>query len=173
MPGHGSDHSSLFPRKRSAAASPGSSVTSELVWTGQNFRKGPGQNFRNPQRQNRWASLEFFNEVKRAFPFPIRRWQSDNGAEFPLMFSLTVQEAGIQYRYITPRRPEQNGKVERSHRTDQEEFWSRHTFVDFEAAVPARAAWERHYNYDRFSLALQGRTPAEKLALHLPAAQLA
>src|SRR5947199_2712328 len=37
MPGHGSDHSSLFPRKRSAAASPGSSVTSEPVWTGQNF----------------------------------------------------------------------------------------------------------------------------------------
>ena len=48
MPGHGSDHSSLFPGKRSAAASPGSSVTSEPVWTGQNFRKGPGQNFRNP-----------------------------------------------------------------------------------------------------------------------------
>jgi len=49
MPGHGSDHSSLFPRKRSAAASPGSSVTSEPVWTGQNFRKGSGQNFRSPQ----------------------------------------------------------------------------------------------------------------------------
>jgi transposase InsO family protein len=23
--------------------------------------------------------------------------------------------------------------------------------------------WEQRYNYDRFSLALQGRTPAEKL----------
>jgi len=49
MPGHGSDHTSLFPGKRSAAASPASSVTSEPVWTGQNFRKGPAQNFRNPQ----------------------------------------------------------------------------------------------------------------------------
>jgi hypothetical protein len=52
MPGHGSDHSSLFPGKRSAAASPGSSVTSEPVWTGQNFRKGSGQNFRNPHCSN-------------------------------------------------------------------------------------------------------------------------
>src|SRR3989454_1172898 len=49
MPGPGSDHSSPFPGKRLAAASPGSSVTSEPVWTGQNFRKGSGQNFRNPQ----------------------------------------------------------------------------------------------------------------------------
>src|SRR5437867_116851 len=48
MPGHGSDHSSPFPGKRLAAASPGWSVTSEPVWTGQNFRKGSGQNFRNP-----------------------------------------------------------------------------------------------------------------------------
>jgi hypothetical protein len=49
MPGHGSDHSSLFPGKRLPAASPERSVTSEPVWTGQNFRKRSGQNFRNPQ----------------------------------------------------------------------------------------------------------------------------
>jgi hypothetical protein len=34
--------------------------------------------------------------------------------------SLIVQEARIRYRYIKPRLPEQNGKVERSHRTDPE-----------------------------------------------------
>jgi len=27
-----------------------------------------------------------------------------------------------------------------------------------------------HYNHERFSLALQGRTPAEKLAARMPAA---
>jgi transposase len=74
------------------------------------------------RRQNQWLSQDFLGEVQRALPFPIRKLQSDNGAEFPLAFSLIVQEAGIRYRYITPRRPEQNGKVERSHRTDQEEF---------------------------------------------------
>lgn len=86
-----------------------------------------------------------------------------------MVFSLTVQEAGIRYRYIKPRHPEQNGKVERSHRTDQEEFWSRQRVDTFEAAVPALAAWEHHYNHERFSLALHGRTPAEKLAGHLSA----
>ncbi|MBP8104950.1 MAG: integrase core domain-containing protein [Nitrospira sp.] len=47
------------------------------------------------------------------------------GTEFPL--ALTLQEAGIRLRHIQPRRPEQNGKVERSHRIDEEEFWSRST----------------------------------------------
>ena len=37
------------------------------------------------------------------------------------------------------------------------------------AAVAALRAWETRYNYERFSLVLQGRTPAEELAaLHPP-----
>src|SRR2546425_1768691 len=75
---------------------------------------------------------------------------------------------GIRHRYIRPRRPQQNGKVERSHRIDQEEFWGRHRFDTFEAAALALRGWETRYNYERFSLALQGRTPAEKLAAILP-----
>src|SRR5207247_11262344 len=50
-----------------------------------------------------------------------------------------------------------------------EEFWGRHTFDDFNAAATALRTWERTYNYQRFSLALQGRTPAEKLAGFPPA----
>jgi len=46
-----------------------------------------------------------------------------NGHEFPFAFMLAVQALGIKDRYIRPRRPQQNGKVERSHRIDQEEFW--------------------------------------------------
>ena len=40
----------VLARDRSTAASPGSSVTSAPVWTGQNFRKEAGQNFGNPHR---------------------------------------------------------------------------------------------------------------------------
>jgi len=114
------------------------------------------------------ASLAFLAELRRAFPFRIRRLQCDNGAEFPLAFALAVEAAGIRHRYIRPRRPQQNGKVERSHRIDNEEFWSRHGFVDFDTAATALHGWERTYNHDRFSLAIQGRTPAEKLAALLP-----
>src|SRR5262249_23240031 len=42
--------------------------------------------------------------------------------------------SSIRHRYIQPRRPDQNGKVERSHRVDAEEFWGRSGFATFEAA---------------------------------------
>lgn len=110
------------------------------------------------------SSLLFLGELCRAFPFPIRKLQCDNGAEFPFAFSLAVQEAGMKHRYIKPRRPQQNGKVERSHRVDSEEFWGRHAFTEFDDATAALRRWEHTYNHERFSMALGGRTPAEKLA---------
>ena len=79
-----------------------------------------------------------------------------------------MEAAGIRHRYIRPRRPQQNGKVERSHRIDHEEFWSRQRFADFEAATAALHQWETRYNYERLSLALKGQTPAEKLAAVRP-----
>jgi transposase InsO family protein len=116
------------------------------------------------RRLHHGSSLAFLGELRRGLPFRIRKLQCDNGREFPLDFVLAVRALGIQHRYIRPRHPQQNGKVERSHRIDQEEFWGRRRFADFDDAATALRAWERTYNYDRFSLALQGRTPAEKLA---------
>jgi transposase InsO family protein len=123
--------------------------------------------------QNQRSSLDFLWELRRALPFPVHRLQCDNGTEFPLAFSLSVQEAGIRHRYIKPRCPEQNGKVERSHRVDNEEFWTRHTFTAFDTAAQALRRWERTYNFDRFSMALHGDTPVEKLTRLLPAAKVA
>ena len=120
-------------------------------------------------RLHQSSSLAFLGELCRAFPFRIRQLQCDNGHEFPFAFALAVESLGIRHRYIKPRRPQQNGKVERSHRIDHEEFWGRQRFADFAAATVGLRAWETRYNYERFSLALQGRTPAEKLACLLPA----
>jgi transposase InsO family protein len=121
------------------------------------------------RRLHQGSSLDFLRELVRAFPFRIRKLQCDNGREFPLEFVLAVEAAGMRHRYIRPRRPQQNGKVERSHRIDQEEFWGRHRFADYDDAAAALRGWERRYNHERFSLALAGRTPAEKLASLLPA----
>jgi transposase InsO family protein len=85
-----------------------------------------------------------------------------------LTFSLSVAEAGIDHRYIRPRRPQQNGKVERSHRVDEEEFWGRHDFGSHEEAARALPTWEHAYNHTRFSMALAGKPPVEKLASKLP-----
>src|SRR6266568_3953010 len=114
------------------------------------------------------SSLAFLAELRRAFPFAIKRVQCDHGQEFSFAFVLAVEAAGIRHRYIRPRRPQQNGKVERSHRIDQEKFWGRQRFPDFETAAAAVRDWETRYNYERFSLALHGRTPAEKLAALQP-----
>ena len=88
-------------------------------------------------------------------------------------FVLGVEAAGIRHRYIRPRRPQQSGKVERSHRIDNEKFWGRHRFQEFEVAAVALRDWETRYNYERFSLALKGRTPAEKLAALRPRLRVA
>ncbi len=125
------------------------------------------------RRLHHGSSLAFLGELQRAFPFPIKRLQCDHGQEFSFAFVLGVEAAGIRHRYIRPRRPQQNGKVERSHRIDQEEFWGRQRFQDFQAAAAALRGWEDRYNYKRFSLALQGRTPAEKLAALQPPRQAA
>jgi transposase InsO family protein len=113
---------------------------------------------------NTRSSLAFLAELLRVMPFPIRRLQTDNGSEFPLAFRLGVQEAGIEHHYIRPRRPQQNGKVERSHRIDNEEFWGRQEFATVLEAEHGLAHWERHYNTERFSMALHGRTPMERLS---------
>jgi transposase InsO family protein len=112
--------------------------------------------------------LEFFSTVRQTAPFPIRKLQVDNGTEFPLAFALAVREAGIRLRYIKPRRPEQNGKVERSHRVDDEECWSQHTFPACHPAATPLLDWEHRDNHHRFSIALKGLTPAEQRSTFVP-----
>ncbi len=115
-------------------------------------------------RLNARTSVDFLAELRQALPFSIQKVQTDHGTEFSFDFVLAVELAGLRHRYIKPRRPQQNGKVERSHRIDNEEFWSCSTFGSFAEAAGALRAWEARYNTERFSMALQGRTPAEKLA---------
>jgi transposase InsO family protein len=110
------------------------------------------------------SSLDSLRQITQAFPFPIRKLQTDRGTAFSFTLLLAVERWGIRHRYIQPPSPDQNGKVERSHRVDVEEFWGRSRFASFELAEAALRVLEQHYNEVRFSMALRGRTPAEKLA---------
>ena len=56
------------------------------------------------RRLHQQSSLAFLAELRRGFPFRIRKLQCDNGREFPLEFVLAVHAAGIRHRYIRPRR---------------------------------------------------------------------
>jgi transposase InsO family protein len=56
-----------------------------------------------------------------------------------------------------------NGKVERSHRTDKEEFYQLLTYRDDVDLEKKLATWEGFYNYDRPHGAHSGKTPYEVL----------
>jgi transposase InsO family protein len=55
-------------------------------------------------------------------PFRVEIIQTDNGAEFG-SFHYHVLDRGIRHVYINPATPRLNGKVKRSHRIDEEEFY--------------------------------------------------
>ncbi|GII56493.1 hypothetical protein Pth03_48820 [Planotetraspora thailandica] len=65
----------------------------------------------------------FLDYVLQRLPFQVQVIQTDNGAEFQTAFHWHVLDKGIAHTYIKPRTPRLNGKVERSHRIDAEEFY--------------------------------------------------
>ena len=57
------------------------------------------------------------------FPFRIHTIGTDRGHEFQPLLHWYVEDQGMRHIYIKPRSPQLSGKVERSHRSDQEEFY--------------------------------------------------
>jgi transposase InsO family protein len=49
--------------------------------------------------------------------------QTDNGAKFQSQFHWHLETLDIRHVNIRPRTPHLNGKVERSHRVDDQEFY--------------------------------------------------
>jgi transposase InsO family protein len=126
------------------------------------------------ERHTQANAIRFVDHVVAKFPFRIATIRTDNGHEFQAKFHAHVEDLGIHHAYIKVRTPRLNGKVERSHRTDGEEFYQLLTYkgdVDLEAKLEE---WERFYNYHRPHSAHYGKTPYEalreklKLALEAP-----
>ena len=65
--------------------------------------------------------------------------------------------------YIKPRPLHLNGKIGRSHKTDEQEFWQ---LIDYTADIDIKAKlkeWETYYNCHRPHSALSGKAPFEVL----------
>lgn len=73
----------------------------------------------------------------------------------------------IDHVYIKPRRPYLNGKVERSHRTDQEEFYQLLEYTDDVDLNEKLEEWEKFYNLHRPHASHGGNTPYEVLRAKL------
>jgi transposase InsO family protein len=116
---------------------------------------------------NQTSAIRFVDEVLRRLPFRVLVIQTDNGAEFQSRFHWHLESLDIRHVYIRPRTPHLNGKVERSHRVDAQEFYQLldkdgiaddiHLFND------KLREWEDYYNYHRPHGALDGQTPYERL----------
>jgi transposase InsO family protein len=106
-------------------------------------------------------SIDFLERVVEQMPFPIQRVQTDRGQEFfSLSFQQKLQEYGIMFRPIKPRSPHLNGKVERSHQTDLQEFYVTANLKDPQLNDRLEE-WQFHYNWYRQQSSLKGKTPMD------------
>ena len=126
-------------------------------------------------------SIDFLKEVIRIAPFRIRAIKTDNGSNFtnrytgyskssdplnPRLHALDIlcQKYNIIHYLIDPGKPAQNGKVERSHRTDQEMFYGRNKFKTLKELKEKIKMWNEEYN-NLEHCSLDGKTPNEMLEL--------
>jgi hypothetical protein len=72
----------------------------------------------------------------------IQRIQTDHGSEFGTDFTWHLQDAAFCTGGSHEVGPESNGKVERSHRTDADEFYRRAQFKSTEELAKQLARWE-------------------------------
>ena len=104
-----------------------------------------------------YSSSEFIKHCIKRFPYAIECVQTDNGTEFTnrlnsnssdkkTLFEATLEKLGIKHKLIKPYTPRHNGKVERSHRKDNEYFYASHKFYSFDDFKKQLAVWNRKYN---------------------------
>jgi len=115
------------------------------------------------KRHTQVNAIDFINYVIEKFPFRIHTVRTDRGHEFQAKFHWHVEDKGMRHSYIKPRSPQLNGKVERSHRTDQEEFYQLLTYTGDVDLNKKLKAWENFYNFNRPHGAFDGKTPYEAL----------
>jgi transposase InsO family protein len=117
-------------------------------------------------RNNQKTAIQFIDYVLEKLPFRVETIQTDNGAEFQGGFHWHVLDRGIGHTYIKPATPRLNGKVERSHRIDNDEFYRQLKGVvidDTELFNDKLQEWEDFYNFNRPHGSLDGQTPYERL----------
>jgi len=127
-----------------------------------------------------YSAICFLKELIKIAPFKIKAIKTDNDACFTNRYTgylksadtfnprlhpldLQCQELNIAHYLIDPGKPAQNGKVERSHRTDQEQFYNRTKFKTFEELKYRVKLWNMYYN-DLEHCGLNGLTPNQALS---------
>jgi transposase InsO family protein len=128
--------------------------------------------------QHALNASKFLTALVETAPFKIQGVKTDNGSIFTNryvgaykstgkrknhIFDSTCRGHKIIHYLIQPGKPAQNGKVERSHRTDREEFWDRITFSSLQDLEHKQQVYLNWYNNEREHLGINGLTPREKV----------
>jgi transposase InsO family protein len=106
------------------------------------------------QEVSTYSSVQFVEAMQKAFPFPVECIQTDNGFEFtnrfgngkPTLFENRLKQLNIRHKLIRPFTPRHNGKVERSHRKDNEYFYASRKFYSFDDFKTQLSRHSRWYN---------------------------
>lgn len=123
---------------------------------------------------------DFLPRMLEFFPFPVRLIQTDNHTIFTYKYTAHkrafknlpkehfleafCRDHQIKHHLIEPGEPALNGKVERSHRTDQTSFYDHHWFNRIEPLREKHGLWIDYYNHQRPHWGIKGMTPSQKLA---------
>ena len=134
------------------------------------------------EEHSSYSSAVFLEHMLKAFKFKVECVQTDNGQEFtkrlgtsdrptPTLFEDILKQRGIRHKLIKPYTPRHNGKVERSHRKDNEYFYATHTFYSFDDFKKQLAVHSRKYN--NFPMRpLNWRSPADFVNAYLTAGEI-
>lgn len=90
--------------------------------------------------QSGYSTVDFLYKAIAYFGYKPAILQTDNGSEFTHIkrtnrkhtLDNTCEKLNIKHQKIRPRTPRHNGKVERSHRNDQERFYNHMSFYNYE-----------------------------------------
>ena len=111
-------------------------------------------------------AIEALDWIQQHVPFIPDFIQTDNGLEFQARFRVFVTEKlGWKHHYIHKSSPNENAVIERSFRTDEEEFFWRldtvpHNIPELNAGYQE---YLRFYNEERLHLGIELKTPLSRL----------
>ena len=120
------------------------------------------------------STIDFVKRAIIYFGYIPKIIQTDNGQEFTFIretnkihkFDKLCEELGIEHKLIKPRTPRHNGKVERSHRNDNERFYKYLKFYSLEdLQVQMKSYLKRSNNIP--TAVLKWKTPIESRKEHL------
>lgn len=116
------------------------------------------------------ATVDFVSRAGLYYGYLPKEIQTDNGMEFtyphekfykPHPLDLLCSELGIYHHTIRPRTPRHNGKVERSHKSDNERFYAYNVFFSLHDLQRKGAKYLTRSNNIPMQV-LDYKTPLEK-----------